>query len=465
MGNKQIQHIEKTDASLIIETNDDIDVLGREEFVNQILQVIEYYSEKKQSISFSIQGDWGIGKSWLIKKLYNELYDFQDFDNCGSNYCIFTYNAWDFDYYDEPLISLFISIYKQLNNENDLFIKNEKTREKVKALFETLKDCFLEELKPIPLIENIINFTQEYDETIENLHDKIRKYDYHFDINQIMEATIKGLAKIAEQKQLVIIVDELDRCLPEYTIKVLERMHHISKNVQNLQIIYSIDKKQIEETVRKIYGQKVNASDYLKKFMSFSFNLDFGKINENFLIKYKNIFTNFDFVFTDNFDKEKAFISILHEINMREREIVVQKIELINSVLNKNNEDLDISILYVELFLAYCLIKEIDICNSRVHYDNDSLFFDFLNENSLPAKSVFVTQYFNILAQCHNVKQQFHGYAGYYKANIEFVIYNLLDNLINRQVPKYSIAWEQEFYKKSLDYLNSFIELYKSIEM
>jgi hypothetical protein len=170
-------------------------------------------------------------------------------------------------------------------------------------------------------------------------------------------------------------------------------------------------------------------------------------------------------MFTDNFNKEKAFISILHEINMREREIVIQKIELINSVLNNNNEDLDISILYVELFLAYCLIKEIDICNSRVHYDNDSLFFDFLNENSLPAKSVFVTQYFNILAQCHNVKQQFHGYAGYYKANIEFVIYNLLDNLINRQVPKYSIAWEQEFYKKSLDYLNSFIELYKSIEM
>ena len=443
----------------------DIDVLGREEFANQILQVIEYYSEKKQSISFALQGDWGIGKSWLIKKLYNALYDFQDFDNCGSKYCIFTYNAWDFDYYDEPLISLFISIYKQLNNENALFIQNDETRKKVKALFETLKDCFLEELKPIPFIGNIINFKQEYDETIENLHDKIRKYDYHFDINQIMEATIKGLSKIAEQKQLVIIVDELDRCLPEYTIKVLERMHHISNNVQNLQIIYSIDKKQIEETVRKIYGQKVNASDYLKKFMFFSFNLDFGKINEKFLIKYKNIFTNFDFVFTDNFDKEKAFISILHEINMREREIVVQKIELINSVLNKNNEDLDISILYVELFLAYCLIKEIDICNSTVHYDNDSLFFEFINENGLPVKSVFVSQYFNILSQCHNVKQQFHGYVGYYKANIEFVIYNLLDNLINRQVPQYSIAWEQEFYRKSLGYLNNFIELYKSIEM
>ncbi len=443
----------------------DIDVLGREEFANQILQVIEYYSEKKQSISFALQGDWGIGKSWLIKKLYNALYDFQNFDNCGSKYCIFTYNAWDFDYYDEPLISLFISIYKQLNNENALFIKNEEAREKVKALFETLKDCFLEELKPIPLIGNIIDFKQKYNKKRKKIHDKIRKYDYHYDINQIMEATIKGLSKIADQKQLVIFVDELDRCLPEYAIKVLERMHHISKNVQNLQIIYSIDKKQIEETVRKIYGQKVIASDYLKKFMSFSFNLDLGKLNENFLIKYKNIFNNFDFIFTDNFNKEKAFISILHEINMREREIVIQKIELINSVLNNNNEDLDISILYVELFLAYCSIKEIDICNSTVHYDKNTLFFEFINENGLPVKSVFVSQYFNILTQCHNVKQEFHGYAGYYKANIEYVIFNLLNNLMNRKIPEYSIAWEQDFYKKSLNYLNSFIELYKSIEM
>ena len=121
--------------------------------------------------------------------------------------------------------------------------------------------------------------------------------------------------------------------------------------------------------------------------------------------------------------------------------------------------------MYVELFLAYCLIKEIDICNSRVHYDNDSLFFDFLNEKTLPSKSVFVSQYFNILSQSHNVKHEFHGYDGYYKANIEYVIYNLINNLMNRKLPEYPIAWEQEFYKKGLDYLNSFIELYKSIEM
>ena len=58
----------------------DIDVLDRKEFVDKVIQIIEYYSNKSQSISFSIQGDWGCGKSWIVNKVYNELYDIQDFE-------------------------------------------------------------------------------------------------------------------------------------------------------------------------------------------------------------------------------------------------------------------------------------------------------------------------------------------------------------------------------------------------
>ena len=464
MRNKK-ETINKSNEIFITEEDPDVDVLDRKEFIENIIKIVEYYAEKKQSVSFSIQGPWGSGKSWIINKVYNELYDMQDFDSCGSKYCIFTYNAWDFDYYDEPLISLFISIYKQLNNENVLFIKNEKTREKVKVLFETLKDCFLEELKPIPLIGSIINFKQDYDETRESLHDTIRKYDYHFDINQIMEATINGLRRIANQKQLVIIVDELDRCLPEYAIKVLERMHHISKNVQNIQIIYSIDKNQIEETVRNIYGQKVNASDYLKKFFGFGFNLSSGNLNEQFSIKYKNLFKNFDFIFCDNFDKEKGFSAILLETNMRERENIIQKVELINSILNNEQKILDISILYVELFLANCFADGIYISSSEIHYDNNKLTLLVTDNNTQLKLTSKLSVFFENLSHSHKVEHKPHGYEGFYNAEIEYVIYNLLNNLINIQLPQYYIAPETEFYRFGLDFLMNFIKLYKSIEM
>ena len=198
--NEKVESIQNSNAVIITDEIDDIDVLNRKVFIDRIKQIIEYYADKKQSLSFSIQGTWGSGKSWIINKVYNELYDIQDFDNCGSKYCIFTYNAWDYDYYDEPLISLFISLYKQLNNENAVLIKNEETRKKVNAFFGTLKNDFIEELKVIPFVENIISFKQDYDKQLENYDDTIRKYDYHFDINQIMEATIKGLNKISKEK-------------------------------------------------------------------------------------------------------------------------------------------------------------------------------------------------------------------------------------------------------------------------
>gem|GEM_PF-5951023 len=287
----------------------------------------------------------------------------------------------------------------------------------------------------------------------------------YIDLEEIMKKTIEGLNKISSDKTIILFVDELDRCSPEFAIKVLERMHHISQSVNNIQIIYSIDKKQIEETVRNIYGQKVNAKDYLKKFFSFGFNLSTGFVNENFTKKYEHIFKNFNFIFTDNFDKEKAFSSILIETDMRERENIIQKIELINSFLNKEQKNLDISILYVELFLANCFANGINIYNSEVRYENNMLLLVVENDGPGLKKYREISEFFESLSSCHNVKHELHGYDGFYDAKIENVVYNLLNNLINNQLPRYAIAYETDFYSFGLEFLMNFKKMYKSIEM
>lgn len=356
MGKGEVQNIENTNASLVTEVNDEIDVLDRKSFTDRIRQIIEYYADKKQSVSFSIQGTWGSGKSWIVNKVYNELYDIQDFDNCGSKYCIFTYNAWDYDYYDEPLISLFISLYKQLNNENAVLIKNEETRKKVNAFFSTLKNDFIEDLKVIPLVENIISFKQNYDKQLENYDDTIRKYDYHFDINQIMEATIKGLNKISKEKSLVLFVDELDRCLPEYAIKVLERIHHIKQYVKNIEIIYSIDKIQLKQTINNCFGNNDEKmiKNYLSKFIEFGLTMPPATFNKEIDKKYNELFEQFDFI---NCAKNTTIIELVRSllpesIPIRIHQAIIKKIIFINNQVNNTSEKLDYSILITELFIA-----------------------------------------------------------------------------------------------------------------
>lgn len=53
------------------------------------------------------------------------------------------------------------------------------------------------------------------------------------------------MLKLSQDYTLIFIVDELDRCIPEYAIKVLERLHHIADGVQNMVTIIATDKTRL----------------------------------------------------------------------------------------------------------------------------------------------------------------------------------------------------------------------------
>ena len=293
--------------------------------------------------------------------------------------------------------------------------------------------------------------------------DKIQKrhLNPYIDLEEVMKKVIEGLNKISKDKTVILLVDELDRCIPNYAIKVLERMHHITANVKNIQVIYSIDRNQLDETIRKVYGQQVDVKNYLKKFFSISFKLEAGNLSSEFINQHKSLFKKFDFTFSDNVDISIAFSSILPDINMREREPILQKIELINSTLIKDGEILDCSILYVELLFVYCFHYEINITQISPFYNTE--------DNSIIVSPLFdsselLSQYFEKLKTCHSVQHKTHGYEGFYLSTFEYVICNLLKNFENQNFQQYSIAWEQDFYRNSFSFLNNFIELYKILK-
>ena len=57
---------------------------------------------------------------------------------------------------------------------------------------------------------------------------KDHAYDDYFSLNEAMSKLVKLIYDLSDSYTVVFIVDELDRCIPEYGIKVLERLHHIS---------------------------------------------------------------------------------------------------------------------------------------------------------------------------------------------------------------------------------------------
>lgn len=458
-----------------------IDLLNREEDLKKIINVIETLSTNKEnSNSYAIEGNWGCGKSWLINRLAAEIYDMQDIDIPGGKYCVLKFNPWEYDYYNEPLLSLILSLKNQVKSENSFFNINEDHlkmfKDSMKILSEDLVEPVLDCISiatsnlSVSFLGKLFykktkQFKTELDEKSDEYKTQKRHLNPYIDLEEVMKKVTEGLNKISKDKTVILLVDELDRCIPNYAIKVLERMHHITTNVKNIQIIYSIDRNQLDETIRKVYGQQVDVKNYLKKFFSISFKLEAGNLSNEFINQHKSLFDKFDFTFSDNINISIAFSSILPDINMREREYILQKIELINSTLMKEDEIFDFSILYVELFLVYCINKNVDIYQSEIHYEQNQLSIIFEKDPRL-VKSAEISKYFENLVNCHNIKQEFHcGYQGYYKGTFEYVVAHLMNNLINNRVSEYNITWEQDFYRNSFAFLNNFIKLYKSIEM
>lgn len=387
-------------------TESEIDILNREEFIQTILRTIEYYSNNNQNISFSIQGEWGCGKSWILDRVFENLYDMQDENIAGGRYCVFKYNAWKYDYYDEPLVSLLISLKEPFDSENSIFFKSPKAQENYKAAKLMIKEKLLagvdavqksplfdivdSKLLHIPkLICTSATIKKQFEKYKEEIKDEIRKYDPHYDLNELMNSLVSGLNKISQdgKKTIVVIVDELDRCLPEHAIKVLERMHHISQNVDNIQFIYGIDKTQIEKNIVQIFNisevneiqKKDRINKYLSKFISFGLKVPESQYSDDFEKKYPKLFEPFDHLNTCSFNLMEKIKIILPNVTVRLMEQVIDKIILTNSIVNKDNEKLDNSILVFELFYAVTKEHDFDWVNTHIHNDTNTQKLELKN--------------------------------------------------------------------------------------
>ena len=86
---------------------------------------------------------------------------------------------------------------------------------------------------------------------------------------QSVEALKRKLATAAEGAKgpVVIFVDELDRCRPDFALAMLERIKHFF-DVPGVVFILLLNRQQLEGSVRAIYGPETRADEYLQRFVT-----------------------------------------------------------------------------------------------------------------------------------------------------------------------------------------------------
>ena len=311
---------------------EEVDVLNRERTIEDLKEILMLLSNNKRGCVFALDGGWGYGKTYVLKKLEEELEVIVNPETADDRYYIFHYNCWQYDYYEEPAVAIISAMLEKFNTEID-----EKIEGVIKDSWVYAKDV-LGKIAGSFLENKIgINLVDIYGEIAQNGEERTAstcKFDELFAFKKTLDTTRSKIKELAERKTVVLVVDELDRCMPSYAIKVLERLHHMFDGINNVVVLLAIDSAQLEHSVREIYGDKIDTERYLKKFISFSMKLNLGQMQESVLEKYRYYFDQFQ-------DVSEVMPIILElakmcKIDIRNFDKLIEKINVIHQLVSKD---------------------------------------------------------------------------------------------------------------------------------
>ncbi len=363
----------------VIKEKTRLDLLDRQEFVDRLLTIAEALSDNRKNACYAVNGDWGVGKSFVLDMFEEQAKEIGVEGQELSRYLIFRYNCWEYDYYDEPLIAIVASILDQIEENVDLL--PEKIKERIIAALKLIGKGLLKKAvnamsdKTGIDIEETIEVLKAGGEAAERKIKESHNYDQYFNFKKTLKELKKAIADLSANQTVILIVDELDRCLPEYTIKVLERLHHLSEGLDNVQVILSIDVGQLEHVVRQIYGEKTDAKKYLRKFIQFELGLNEGIIKDHFEERF-NRYTHFFELKspTTRRDDVAEFQRIIFSgQDMRNRISIIDRCELIHSFLIEEGT-VDFSYMCMELLLVVLKDYGIDVEHAKKEFSMAYLF-------------------------------------------------------------------------------------------
>jgi len=352
------------------------DLIGRNRYLLKLIRLLTHGGGNK---FFSLDGEWGTGKTFFVKQLdllvnYCNSYDdgkiikentFTNNSPClielkesrqnivqmeellkkntlkdlkaviqeKSLYSVY-FNAWEHDDEEDPLISI---IYQLINNYSHVNSKGEIV---YSGNFDLLKQVVKIVSSGVIDIGNIIN--------VEDFAKEIKRK------NRVKELIADVFDSIICENcnHLIIIIDEIDRCKPTYAVKLLERMRHYIHD-DRLTVLVSTNLKELQHTINALYGANFNSSKYLSKF--FDSRLILPNIDS---IKYASSFPLKTNMYTDSWFSlaVSTFIEYTADMTMRDIERYLTNLRFFETYAFKDKSRVGsraISVLLDLLILPY----------------------------------------------------------------------------------------------------------------
>jgi hypothetical protein len=324
---------------------EEIEVSENEPFKNDALKrqpVVEFIRDLIKQLEgpfvLALDSPWGTGKTTVVRMLRASLKK----DGITSVY----FNAWKEDYVSDPLIPMVAAIDElqiadaeagKRFNERMATVKKVASKVAKRGLIAAVKLATLNALDIEEVAEDVLASSagEVADDMIELFKQEKASLDRFRDA---LDEAVKTIDPDGASKPLVFFIDELDRCRPSFAIELLERVKHLF-DVKRIVFVLSIDKKQLEAITAAVYGERIDAPEYLRRFIDLEYILPevHTKQYTRVLIErygFKDFFDarkrNSELAYDhDNFVEAFVHLSSVFEMSLRARERCLTRLAVV----------------------------------------------------------------------------------------------------------------------------------------
>ena len=328
------------------------DQIGRNTDIHAFVDIL---NSLEDSCSIALDGAWGSGKTFFVKQVKMVLEscspiksksEYRDeVKTVWKNYhsgkepefqaqlCVY-YDAWENDNDGDPILSLVYSILQQVD-EKTPFPKDNKIFEKVAAL----ADCITGK-STTAVLESM-----KSDSVLDDLR---KSKSVHSTIAEFLDHLLDERAN-----RLIVIIDELDRCKPDYAVRVLEKIKHYFDN-ERITFVFAVNVQELQHTISSYYGSHFDSCRYLDRFFDLRIALPPANLQRYYQsIDFQSDYYTVDFVCKKIIEK---FHFSLREISRFLKAMKIAEYELTHSDRFSFSDPEQLTARICEIYLVPLLI-------------------------------------------------------------------------------------------------------------